>query len=172
MRSTQFLACLCALATLPAQGTFDLDKTSAGTLGSSLTLEVQNAGANRLFGVMMSYDGGPTAIAPFDPADSRSVNVGLELATNWYVLGTDAQGSATITTALPNDPVFQGDVLHWQCATLPGATTILDAISNPVRTHLGQADTGASLPGALLGPRATNIHEMQEVAIPFFDNSA
>ena len=157
MRQLALLVNLFTLTSIAAQNDFDLDKTTAGTLGDTLTLEVANAGANRLFGVMMSYSGGPTAIAPFDPADPRSVAVGLDLTTNWYLLSTDASGSRTIDTALPNDPVFQGEVLHWQCATVPGTATILDEISNPIRTHLGQAGTGSALPGALLGPRAADF---------------
>lgn len=157
MRTLPILGSLLALAPLTAQGDFDLDKTTAGTLGGTLTLEVTNAGANRLFGVMMSYSGGPSPIAPFDPADPRSVDVGLDLVTNWYVLGTDATGARSFDTTLPNDPAFQGDVLHWQCATFPGALTILDGISNPIRTHLGQPDTAAPLPAALLGPRAADV---------------
>lgn len=157
MRPLHLLTGLIAAAPLTAQTDFDFDKITAGTLGGTLTVEVQNAGANQLFGVMMSYSGGPTAIAPFDPSDTRSVAVGLDLTTNWYVLSTDASGSRTIDTPLPNDPVFQGDVLHWQCASLPGTATILDGISNPIRTHLGQADTSSTLPGALLGPRAADV---------------
>ncbi|MCA8977693.1 MAG: hypothetical protein KDC98_23415 [Planctomycetes bacterium] len=157
MRYAPILGGLLALSPLAAQGDFDLDKVTAGTLGGTLTLEVSNAGSNRLFGVMISYDDGPTAIAPFDPADPRSVAVGLDLVSNWYVLGTGATGSATWNTSLPNIAAFHGDVLHWQCATLPGTATILDGISNPVRTHLGLAGQSALLPAALQAPRAAAV---------------
>ena len=145
---------LTACASLCAQGTFDLDKATAGTLGSSLDLQVRNAPANALFFVMISYAGGPTPIATFDPADPRSVAVGLDLASNWYVLGTSPSGTATIATALPNDPGFHGTVLHWQTATFPGSTTVVDQLSNPVVTQLGLPATSAALPNPLLATRA------------------
>ncbi len=145
---------LTTCASLCAQGSFDLDKTSAGTLGGTLDLQVHNAPANRLFFVMISYSGGPTAIAPYDPADTRSVEVGVELASNWYVRGTNGAGTATIVTALPNDPAFQGTALHWQTATFPGATTVVDQLSNAVVTQLGQSATSAALPTPLLAAHA------------------
>ena len=154
MRHLPALAVLLTAATLSAQNDFDLDKVTAGTLGGTLTLQVRNAQPNRLFVVMISYTAGPTPIAPFDPNDPRSVDVGLDLASNWYVLGTSATGTATIHTALPNDASFQGHALHWQCATFPGATTIIDEISNAVVTQLGQPATSAALPNPLLDARA------------------
>ena len=138
MRPLLLLSCLLLPAlTLSAQGDFDLDKTTSGTLGSTLSLQVHNAAANRLVLVAMSYTQGPSAIAPFDPADNRSFDVGLELASNWYVLGTDGAGALTIPTTLPLAVAFAGQALHWQCATFPGTTTVVDEISNAVVTQLG-----------------------------------
>ena len=147
-------ALLATTAALLAQGDYDLDKVTSCTLGGTLTLQVHNAPANRLFFVMISYGAGPTAIALADPGDPRSVDVGLDLLGNWYVLGTGPAGTATIDTALPNDAVYQGTVLHWQTATFPGTTTFVDQISNAVVTHAGLPTTSAPLPNALLASRA------------------
>lgn len=155
MRPLLLLSCLLLPAlTLSAQGDFDLDKTTSGTLGSTLSLQVHNAAANRLVLVAMSYTQGPSAIAPFDPADNRSFDVGLELASNWYVLGTDGAGALTIPTTLPLAVAFAGQALHWQCATFPGTTTVVDEISNAVVTQLGMPAVSTPLPNALLSPRA------------------
>jgi N-acetylneuraminic acid mutarotase len=155
MRQLLLVGCLLLPAlTLSAQGDFDLDKTTSGTLGSTLSLQVHNAPANRLFAVAISYFAGPTPLALLDPADSRSLDVGLDLASSWYVLGTDPAGSATIPTALPNVAAFAGQVLHWQCATFPGTTTVIDQISNAVLTQLGMPAVSAPLPNALLSVRA------------------
>lgn len=145
------------LAPLAAQGTIDLDKLSPGTLGATLQLQLHNAPPNRLFFVMISYQAGPTPIAAYDPADARSVDVGVELASNWYVLGTDGAGAAAIPTALPNDPGYQGQVLHWQCATFPGTGTIVDQLSNPVVTPVGMPGLPAALPNALLASRGAAV---------------
>jgi N-acetylneuraminic acid mutarotase len=135
----------CLAAALPAQADFDLDKRSPGTLGSLLRLEAYNAPTNRLLLVMMAYTAGPTPIAQFDPADPRSVDLGLELAANWYVLGTSPAGRCVIDTAIPNSTAFQGTVLRWQTATFPGTTRLVDQLSNAVVTQLGGPGTSSPL---------------------------
>ncbi|MBK8096129.1 MAG: hypothetical protein IPK26_03430 [Planctomycetes bacterium] len=139
---------------LPGQGDFDLDKGSPGTLGDPLQLRVRAAPANQLLLVMMGFTAGPTAIAQFDPADTRSVELDLGLAGNWYLLVTDGSGAATISTATPADPTLHGVVLHWQTATLPGTTTLVGAISNRVLTQVGTLATASALPDPLLSARA------------------
>lgn len=142
----RLLAFAATLLPLAAQASFDLDKVTPGRLGSTLSLGVRAAPANQLFLTMMSYGKGPTPISTFDPNDPRSIELGLELAGNWYVLATDAAGTATVNTSLPNDPVFHATVLYWQTATFPGTTRIVDRISNRVTTQLGTTATGALLP--------------------------
>jgi N-acetylneuraminic acid mutarotase len=142
----RLLAFAATLLPLAAQANFDLDKLTPGRLGSTLSLRVHNAPANRLFLTMMSYSSGPTPIGLFDPADPRSIELGMELASNWYVLATSGAGTATIPTNLPNDPVFHAQVLHWQTATFPGTNRIVDQLSNRVATQLGTTATGALLP--------------------------
>jgi hypothetical protein len=155
MRHPLFVSCLfAAAAALPAQGDFDLDKVSAGTLGAPLTLQVRNATANMPCLVMASFTAGPLPIALIDPLDTRSVEVGLDLIDAWFLLTTNGSGGVQFAIGLPNDPAFQGGVLYWQCATLPGVTTLFDELSNPLVVHLGQPSTSAALPNPLLAPRA------------------
>lgn len=142
---------------LAAQAPFDLDKLTPGRLGSTLQLRVHHCDPNRLFLTMMSYSTGPSPISPFDPADPRSIDLGMELASNWYVLATDAAGTATIPTSLPADPAFHAAVLHWQTATFPGTGRIVDRLSNRVATQLGTAATGALLPTPLLLTHAAPV---------------
>ena len=155
MRHRLLVPCLfAAAAALPAQGDFDLDKVSAGTLGAPLTLQVRNATANMPCLVMASFTAGPVPIALIDPLDPRSVEVGLDLIDAWFLLATNGAGGVQFAVGLPNDPAFQGGVLHWQCATLPGVTTLFDELSNPLVVHLGQPSTSAALPNPLLAARA------------------
>ncbi|MFN7587330.1 MAG: Kelch repeat-containing protein [Planctomycetota bacterium] len=155
MRHPLLVPCLfAAAAALPAQGDFDLDKVTAGTLGAPLTLQVRNATANMPCLVMASFTAGPVPIALIDPLDPRSVAVGLDLIDAWFLLATNGAGGVQFAVGLPNDPAFQGGVLHWQCATLPGVTTLFDELSNPLLVHLGQPSTSAALPNPLLAARA------------------
>lgn len=148
------LAVLATAASLCAQGDFDLDKTTPGTLGGTLTLEVSNAPANMPLLGMVSTTAGPTPIALLDPLDPRSVAVGIDLLGNWSLQTTSATGSSTINIGLPNSAAFQGYVFYWQAATLPGVATLFDEISNAVTTHHVQDGTSAALPSAMLDPRA------------------
>lgn len=148
------LAVLATAVSLCAQGDFDLDKATPGTLGTTLTLEITNAPANMPLLGMVSTTAGPTPIALLDPLDPRSVAVGVDLLGNWTFQTTSATGQSTINVGLPNSAVFQGFVFHWQAATLPGVTTLFDQISNAVTTHHVQDGTSAALPSALLSARA------------------
>jgi len=154
MRAHLPLSILATSACLCAQGDFDFDKVTPGTLGGTLTLAVENAPASMPLLGMVSATSGPTPIALIDPADPRSVAVGADLISNWSLQLTSAAGSSTIAVSLPNSAAVQGFVFHWQAATLPGATTLFDEISNPVTTHHVQVQTSAALPTPLQTPRA------------------
>lgn len=154
MQAHLSLSILATAACLSAQGDFDFDKVNPGTLGGTLTLAVENAPASMPLLGMVSMTAGPTAIALLDPVDSRSVAVGAELLSNWSLQLTSATGTGTLSVPLPNVPAAQGFVFYWQAATLPGATTLFDQLSNPVTTHHVQVQTSAALPSALLTARA------------------
>jgi len=139
---------------LPAQGTFDFDRVTSGTLGTTLTLQARNALPNVPWLTMVSGTTGPTPIALIDPADTRVLSVGIDLLSLWAVGTMSPTGTGSFSAALPNDPAVQGAVLYWQGATLFGAGTLLGQISNPLTTHHTLVNTSALLPGALLAPAA------------------
>lgn len=139
---------------LCGQNDYDLDKVTAGTLGAALTLQVRNAPVNKLMVVMPSYSAGPTPIAMFDPADPRSVEVGLDLASAWWFLLTSPTGTASFGINVPGSAIFHGHVLHWQTATFPGSPRLVDQISNKVITQVGLANTSQNAPNNLITGRA------------------
>lgn len=139
---------------LAAQGNFDLDRVTSGTLGTTLTLQARNSLPNVPWLTMVSGTTGPTPIALIDPADTRVLSVGIDLLSLWAVGAMSPTGTGSFSAALPNDPAVQGAVLYWQGATLFGAGTLLGQISNPLTTHHTLVNTSAALPGALLAPVA------------------
>lgn len=155
MRHTLLTACLLAATTaLRAQGEFDFDKVTPGTLGGTLNLQIRNANPNVPLLGMVSTTAGPTPIALLDPIDPRSVAVGIDLLGNWSLQLTGPTGTGAISVALPSGLSYQGLVFYWQCATFPGATTFLDELSNAVTTQHAMPATSAALPNAMLAPRA------------------
>lgn len=63
MRVTSCLAAVCLLPALVcAQGTFNLDKSTAGTLGANLVLNMGSAPASSVVLLMVSTTSGPTLI--------------------------------------------------------------------------------------------------------------
>ncbi len=151
MRTHLLLCCL----TLPlaAQNDFVLAKTSSGTLGKSLDLAFASAPAGKSLLFMLSATAGPTPLSLIDPADPRHLEVGLDAAAVWQVLGTGG-GSGTIPLPVPNAVALAGAGVHFQTCTLPGTTTIVDKISNRVFVLLGAADTAVASPNPLTGGRA------------------
>lgn len=154
MRHLPLFVGVLAVSAVRAQGDFDFDKATAGTLGATLTLQVRNAPPLLPLLTMVSTTAGPTPIALLDPLDTRSVAVGIDLVGNWSFQTTSGNGTASLQVALTNDPAVQGFVLHWQAATLPGATTLFHQLSNAVTTQHGLPATSAALPNALLAARA------------------
>ncbi len=137
-----------------AQGDFDLDKTTPGTLGSSQDLAYNGTTANTLAVIMASFTGGPTALSAVDPADPRSVLVGTELSAAWIFTLTGA-GSGNYSLALPNLASLDDLVFHWQMLTLPvSGPTIVGEISNDVVTQTSLPATGLLARDSLLNARA------------------
>lgn len=130
---------LATTASLFAQNDFPLDKTSAGTLGSNLTMVLSSAPANALALRMISFTGGPTPLSTFTN-DPRSVQVGLDLTGVWSFATTSPTGGASISLALPNDPAYRDLVLHWQVATIAtSGPSLVGQISNDVVTQASSA---------------------------------
>ncbi|MGE0143275.1 MAG: Kelch repeat-containing protein [Planctomycetota bacterium] len=142
------------LATLlPAQGSFELDKVTDGSLGQSLILGYDQApaGASLLF--MFSVGSGPIPLAAIDPSDPRSLAVGLEFAGSWQVTNTGT-GAGGLALPIPNTPALAGGLLHLQALTFPGTSLVFGALSNPVTQQLGSVGTPVALPRNLVQARA------------------
>jgi hypothetical protein len=143
---------------VPLLAQFDLDKTSPGTLGSSLDLAFAGAPPSTLGLMMISFSGGPTPIAQFDPNDPRSVQVGIELAASWVFLVTSPSGGGTFSLSLPNDPGYTNLVLHWQSLTLAtSGPTIVGQLSNDVITQASVSGQGLLAAATLGAARAFGV---------------
>lgn len=153
----RFTSCIAAMSLLPAlacaQGTFNLDKSTPGTVGSNLVVRVGNAPANSVVLLMASTTSGPTPISLYDPNDTRVLDVGTELIANWPVLVSDPSGAVQYSLAVPNDPSLANVVLSWQSAT-PGTVSLVGPISNSIRTQLSIAGTSLFAPATLAVPRS------------------
>lgn len=164
MHTRHLVAALALTAGLHAQTDFDLEKLTAGTLGSNLVLTVANAPANGLGLMAVSFTGGPSPIAAFDPLDPRSLQVGTELASAWRLLLLDGQGSGGVALTLPANPAFSNLVWHWQALTLTAAgPRLVGPISNAVVTQTSVAGRGQLAPGSLAVARG--------FAASFFDRN-
>lgn len=141
-------------AILVAQNDFDLDKRTAGALGSTLTLGVANAPANNLGVAMVSFNSGPTNLANYVPGETRSVQVGTELIGAWYVYATNGSGAANFNLNLPTNPAYHDLRFSWQTLMLNSSGPVIGQISNSVRTQASIAGQGLLAPAGLLAGRA------------------
>jgi hypothetical protein len=131
---TPLIAALLAFAPAPAPQV-DLD-WKWGVLGTTWRLRVEwPAPAPQVWFLVPSFSAGPTPLALFDPGDPRSLEVGLDLlglTASGVLVGSDA----TVDFGLPVVPALLGLALHAQAFTVPGATTLVDELSPPVRVRL------------------------------------
>ena len=147
------LSALALTAICSGQGTFNLDKgPPAGTLGASLRLNISNAPTGLVL-LFPSLSAGPTPVSIVDPSDPRSLNIGLDLATNLVILVANGFGQTFTSLPLPGDPTFNGTVLHWQAVTL-GTTSLVGDISNNVVAQLGTPGTNLLAPATLGAARS------------------
>lgn len=154
MRTLLSLSILALAGPALCQNDYALDKLTSGALGSPFTLRASGAPP---FGIMfyaLSTNGGPTPIGLVDPADTRSLSVGIDLVNDWYFSLTDIGGSSLLSLTLPNNPAFQGLTLHWQTFIYSGAPTVVGQISNDVVTQFGASGVATTGPNALAVPRA------------------
>ena len=148
------LALALIAAPLAAQSDYDLEKRSSARLGQSLDLDIVGAPPTSITLLVPSTTGGPTPLALIDPADPRSLNVGLDLLSVMSVLITDTSGNASYSLPLPNNPSISGFVLHWQCASLLFGATTIGQLSNDVVTLTGSPNTGVIAPAILANARS------------------
>jgi hypothetical protein len=125
LRATCFAAA--ALAGLGAADAQTLTRTG-GALGASVTF-VLTGDNGELAYLLVSGTAGPTPLALVDPSDPRVVSVGIDLLELWTFLPL-VGGVASQSFPLPADAGLQGAPVHSQFITLPGASTLVDDISN------------------------------------------
>lgn len=156
MRSNSVLApafLLLTAAALHAQGSFALDKATDGRLAFVAGFDFAGAPAASTLLFMTSSTSGPIPLSIVDPADTRSLTVGLELAPLWFTVSTGT-GSGQVGLPTPNDASLAGLMLNFQGLTVPGTSLVFGALSNRVTQQLGLAGTPAALPRNLVTGRA------------------
>ena len=153
MYSRTLLLSLTAAAAATAQN-YDLDKRTAGRLGSTLTIEVGAAPANQFVLFVPSTTAGPTPLALIDPNDPRSLSVGIDLLGSLTVALTSPTGVASLSLALPNAPTLNGYELHGQTVMLALGANFFGQMSNDVVCQLGVGDTAVPSSSALSASRA------------------
>ena len=125
---------------------------AGGSMPGSLTMEVR--GGNYPFEpclIAFNASAGPTPLAVFDPADSRSVDVALLGASAVFGFLGFAGELQPASSPVPLLPSLVDQGFFFQAVTLGGATTLVDRISNPaaIRMAIGGAfrDRGVVMTG-------------------------
>ena len=146
------LAGLLPAAAVCSQYDYAFDRSTPGVLGQPLTFAFSGAPAGTALLFMLSSNSGPFPLSIVSPGDTRALEVGIELASVWFPVGTGA-GSGSVAIPTPNNPSLHALTLQFQTLTLPGATFLVDKLSNPVAAQLGETGRGALLAATLVTPR-------------------
>ena len=96
---------LCAAAQ-PAAAQLGLTRDN-GLLGQAVTYRLSGQ-PFELFGLLPSFNAGPTPLALIDPADPRLLAVGLDLLSLASFGALDAAGQGSVSYPLPANPNLQG----------------------------------------------------------------
>lgn len=159
--SLSFVASALAAAVLcapSAQAQLELTRTG-GELGQVLRYDISGGAPFAAYVLIPSGNTGPLPIASVDPLDPRVLEVGIDLISTWVIGGLDGNGERTVVFGLPATPALAGDPIHAQCITLPGATTLVDDVSNRASVRLGESAgsvfTVEDVPFGLTGHTAT-----------------
>jgi hypothetical protein len=158
------LAALLAVSTLQAQNDFNWDKASSNRLGTNLTMEIAGAPANSIVLVIPSFNQGPFPLIFADGVDTRSLEVGIELAGLAGIAVTQPDGTGSYSLFYPNDPTWNDIRLYWQCGIVPfSGPTLFSELSNSIFVQSGLPDTPVAGPTSLTSARA--------FAASFFDTN-
>ena len=134
--ATRGLAPLLALAPFapiaaPAGAQLDL-AFQGGALGGGLVYTLQGDATQAYF-LLISLQTGPTPLAPLDPSDPRSLEVGLDLIQHAASGTLTAPGfTGSIHYGVPSNSGLVGTALHAQGFTFPGEIFTVDDISDRV----------------------------------------
>lgn len=115
---------------------------SGGALGQTLNVRLSGP-ASSAYLMLPSLNAGPLPLRILDASDTRSLEVGLDLAS-LLVSGVFGSSAVTIPYAIPNDASLAGRQLHFHGFLFPGATRFAGALSNPIRASLGRTNAWTS----------------------------
>jgi hypothetical protein len=115
-------------------------QASGGSLPGALNLLAQTIPLN-LVAIVPSTTSGPTPCAVFDPADARSLSVGLDLVGSAWAGLAGFDGQFSVQLPLPAAPAAQDLPLFAQAVTFLFGATLLDEISNPDVVRFGNTNT-------------------------------
>ncbi len=135
------LAAAALISPVLAQSSFGLTVTG-GSVPGPIDLGAGPFIPNGVFGVVLvSLQSTSIPLFVFDPADTRSLSVGLESGfLSSFGPVTDGSGMYTGTSfSLPNQPSFIDGVLHFQSTYIPGPQFFLGPLSFPQAVRLGPA---------------------------------
>ena len=81
--------------------------------------------------IVPSSTSGPTPLSLIDPADPRSLSIGVDLVGNAIAAITDFNGEVSLPGQLSLVPALVDVPLYWQAVTFAFQPTLVDRISNP-----------------------------------------
>lgn len=121
---------LALVAAAPRAQNLELDVVG-GSLPGLLAMDTYPAiWPVELVMILPSTTTGPTVLGWFDPLDSRSLDVGLDLLSVAWVGLTDVDGHFRAALPIGNEPTFVDAAIYMQAMTVSFAPTLFDRISN------------------------------------------
>ena len=132
---------LAGLVSSAAAQTLELD-VAGGSMPGSVTMTTSPAAYPfELLVIVPSTTAGPTPIQIFDPADFRSLDIGLDLVGSAWPVLADLNLVATQQINLGASPALVDMPLYFQAVTFQWLPTILNRLSNNSVVRLGLSNT-------------------------------
>lgn len=110
---------------------------AAVALGANAPLLLSGGAPGQPYFMMIGFAEGFTPLALADPTDDRYVLLGMSPLPIFFTSALGPAGSAALSLAIPNDAGLLGLTLRNQFVTFPGATHLVDRISNRHDLTLG-----------------------------------
>lgn len=111
---------------------------SHGVLGDTLDFELGGATPGTIYGLLPSFEEGPTCLPP--AFGGSCLDVGIDLFSLVSIGVVPAGGAVQVAYPLPAAPAVAGQTLFAQAATLPGPPAIPPATSNRISFVLSGPD--------------------------------
>ena len=126
-----FAGVLAGASASPAAAQVDL-QWFQGVLGRGVAYRI-TAPPGSGFGLVVSLNDGPTPLALIDPLDPRKLEVGFDLLGLFQLGVVPPAGQLDVYFQVPAAPAISGVPFHAQAFTWPGATTVVDDLSDAVK---------------------------------------